>query len=234
MKEDKINVNVTDQHSELIIRHGEALPPEKRESVHLKGSIEAPAEFIAKRGAAINPLNTHVFIDRDKGKIKFVTNEESEFQTTVVGQLEIDKHFQAFRINNGDWSSAKELGEFLRRNRRFISNAEEGTKFINSLLKFKAKVEKEIERSTDNRGNNTDMVAQKVISEIPKVITLDMPIIKGLKKEKFKVEIFFDVRGASLSISLDSIEAEEIEEKLKETEIKKQLGAFEDYATIYV
>jgi hypothetical protein len=232
--EEKIQLSITDGGGEVVIRHGEALPMVKPIPIKIVGQIHAPAEYLAKRGKYLNRENTHLLIDEQNARIELVLLDNTELKGNVVGKMMVNPEYEAFRINKAEWDSPKELGEFLRKNRAYFTDREKMSELIMSLLNFKAKVEKELERSDDKRGNKRDLVEQRISTDVPSTFMLTMPLHKGGEPSKFEVELFFDVRDAGCKLSLQSIEAQEILRAEVQEAILQQLPAFEDYVTIHV
>lgn len=237
MSNEKENINIEvngNNMPEIIIRHGEAQPPVQFNSVCIAGSIESVAEYIKKRIGVIDREHTHITIDRENAIITLVDGEHHGLFVKVQGSMLKTKDFTGFKINKGVWDSPKELGEFLRRQKRWFVDKSVHAKLVESLLKFKATVNKEIEKIDNKRGSITDMVIQKVTTEIPERFVLELPIFKGCPPSKFEVEIFFDVRDAGCKISLDSIEAEEAAVNLVDQRINEQIPHFKPFVTVEI
>lgn len=220
--------------TELIIRHGEALPPTEPKAIYIEGQIGAPAEFIKKRSGVIDPTTTHVLISEQSACIALILSENNELHGKVVGKMLPNPDFTAFRINHGEWESPKALGEFLRKNRTYFSDDKDKfVKLVDSLTNFKARVEKELESSNDNRGNKRELVEQKISTQIPTAFIMAIPLHKYSDPACFEVEIYFDVRDAGCKITLQSIEAEELRRKEVIEAINEQLPYFEPYVTVF-
>ena len=231
---ENITIRYDGSQDELIIRQGDAPPIPERKAIRIDGLLEAPGEYVSKRKSMINPFLTHVTVERLKGKITLVTGDDDEFANTITGQLKANPALRDFRINGEAWASPADLGDFLRRGRRFFANKEQGGKLVESLATFKAKVSREIEKSNDKRGNYTDAVSQQVATEIPSTFDLEIPIFQGHDSVVFQVEIFFEIRDAGCRIYLQSIELDEIIESTTNSLIDEQLPIFQDYAILEI
>lgn len=236
MSSEQINVNLQTGlgNAELVIRHGEALLEIKPMPLKIEGQIGAPAEYLAKRAAFIDKQTSHVLINEVAGSITLVLNDNTELRSEVVGVMNLNPDFRLFKINHGEWESPKALGEHLRKNRTYFDDDKEKfVKLVDSLTNFKARVEKELESSNDNRGNKREMAEQKVSTAIPEKFTMSIPLHSGSDKSRFEVEIYFDIRDAGCKVTLQSIEAEELRRAEVEEAITAQLLAFAEIVTIY-
>lgn len=231
---ENIQINLAGSQSELVIRHGDAQPLPARRALTIRGLLHAPGEFVQKRKQVIDPATTHVTVDYEAAKIQLVTGEDTEYATTIVGSMAQNPYFAEFQINGAPWGSPQGLGEFLRRNRRFFADPTEAAKVIQSLTDFKAKVEREIEKADDKRGGKRDILTQKVTTEMPKGFVLEIPLFKGMPAARFLVEMFFDIRDAGCTVSLDSVEAMEASIAASKEAIDSELDHFNDYVTVVV
>ena len=74
-------------------------------------------------------------------------------------------------------------------------------------MSFRARVEKEIEKSDDRRGNTRDLKAQAVQSNLPESVTLKLPLFSG-EATSVLVAVEIDVNPDDLTLALVSPEAE--------------------------
>lgn len=235
MKKENVNIEISGENvAEINIRHGEAPPPLLYHAVGIHGSIESVAEYIKKRKDEIDTKRTHILIDRDNAKITLHDGEDHMLETVVTGKMIMTTDFDKFKINGTAWDSPKQLGEFLRRQKRWFVDKAIHAKLVDSLLKFKATVQREVEKSDNKRGATIDIVMQKVTTDIPERFLLEIPIFKGCKPTKFEVELFFDMRDAGCKINLDSLEADEAAAMIIDQRLNEQLPHFEPYVTVEV
>jgi hypothetical protein len=106
-------------------------------------------------------------------------------------------------------------------NRSVFENRDEAMKLVAELQNFKAKVDKEVELKSDNRGNTTNLRSQVVTSNIPKSFKVNLPIFKGQKSELIEVEVY--IRDHDLCCTLVSPEANDSIEMTRDAIIDKQL-----------
>lgn len=164
----------------------EIMPPVK---VAVLGLLDTPYKYLVKRVSEINSKSCHIWIDRHGRTINLVIDEHNEYQDQVSGGLSLNPEFLAFDINTGESRTTFELSDFIKMNRSFFDSKQDAIKLVSELRNFKAKVDKELELSDDNRGNKRLKMIQAVESNIPESFKLCMPIFKGQEKQTFEVEV---------------------------------------------
>lgn len=100
---------------------------------------------------------------------------------------------------------------------------------VSTLKNFKAKVNQDIERSKEENGSKVDNYSQVVDSNLPKSFKLNI-LFKGFVCEEIEVEIYADVDGRDVSLSLVSAGANEAIEEYKNKVIDEQLDAIRQIA----
>ena len=197
--------------NELIIRTGDAPEPFNPKPISVSGTIGSLQSYVETRSP--QPDTVRVEYSVDQGFVKLIDMEGTQHQYTVSGNLEIAKPFRAIL---GTHSDPTQLGDLLRKNRRYFTDQSEGAKLVAELKKFKANVEKQLEKVEDKRAGQYKTAVEKVVSSnLPEIIYFEMEIVKGQKAVKFLADIYVDVRDNGISITLESIEAEEFAEKIK-------------------
>jgi hypothetical protein len=88
---------------------------------------------------------------------------------------------------------------------------------VTLLQNFKGKVNKDLESSTDNRGNKKVDFVQAVESNLPEAFTLHLPLVKGMEPEDIKCEVYVD--PDDWSCQLISPDANDIVEKYRDEKI---------------
>jgi len=107
-------------------------------------------------------------------------------------------------------------------NRFFFSDKNTAMKLVSDLKNFKAKVDKEIEMSDNDRGNTRLLQSQVVDSNIPEAFDIVIPIFKGQPEQKFRVEINIDARN--FECSLISPDANDLINEVKSKLIGEQVS----------
>ncbi len=224
-----VNDNKPTQPSdkELVIRTGEAekiLYPTK---VALSGVISAPAEFYDKRKQLHNADRCHVVYNKKTAEIKLVVDENYPAQNyEVIGKISKNPDLEVFKINSTFTFTVKELMQILKFNRVFFADKDDNNKIVLALQNFKAKVEKTLEDSSNNRGNDAKISITKLEHELQESFMLEMPIFKGGENKKFRVEICVQASDGSVVVWLESRDLKDMEISLSAGMIEEQLVKF--------
>lgn len=237
MSENKINLVVPKDYNgkpiEVVLREGEApvaLDPKEPERVVINGTIDAPFRWLEKRVELINQKETNIIVNRDKMGLALTVDETSYYQTEINGILQPSKEMLEFGINTGkNWKPIK-LSRFLKMHRAFFTDKSQNMMLVSTLKSFKAKVNQDIERSKEENGSKVDNYSQVVDSNLPKSFKLNIPLFKGFANEEIEVEIYADVDGRDVSLSLVSAGANEAIEEYKNKVIDEQLDAIRQIA----
>ena len=237
MSENKINLVVPKDYNgkpiEVVLREGEApvaLDPKEQERVVINGTIDAPLRWLEKRVELINQKATNIIVNRDKMGMALTIDETSYYQTEINGILQASKETQEFGINvEKKWDPIK-LSKFIKMHRAFFTDKSQNMMLVSTLKNFKAKVNQDIERSKEENGSKVDNYSQVVDSNLPKSFKLNIPLFKGFACEEIEVEIYADVDGRDVSLSLVSAGANEAIEEYKNKVIDVQLDAIRQIA----
>ena len=237
MSENKINLVVPKDYNgkpiEVVLREGEApvaLDPKEPERVVINGTIDAPIRWLEKRVELINQKATNIIVNRDKMRMALTIDETSYYQTEINGILQASKEMQEFGINvEKKWEPIK-LSKFIKMHRAFFTDKSQNMMLVSTLKNFKAKVNQDIERSNEENGSKVDNYSQVVDSNLPKSFKLNIPLFKGFACEEIEVEIYADVDGRDVSLSLVSAGANEAIEEYKNKVIDVQLDAIRQIA----
>ena len=237
MSENKINLVVPKDYNgtpiEVVLREGEApvaLDPKEPERVNITGTIDAPFRWLEKRVELINQKSTNIIVNRDKMCLALTIDETNYYQTVIGGVLQASKEMLEFGINTDKkWEPIK-LSQFFKMHRAFFKDKSQNMVLVSTLKNFKAKVNQDIERSKEENGSKTDNYSQVVDSNLPKSFKLNIPLFKGFTCEEIEVEIYADVDGREVSLSLVSAGANEAIEEYKNKVIDEQIEAIKGVA----
>lgn len=94
-------------------------------------------------------------------------------------------------------------------------------KLVTELQNFRAKVDKEIEKSDNNRGDKRLLINQAVQSNLPEAFNLHIPIFKGTPKQTINVEVY--INPSDFSCTLVSAEANDLLEEMRDREMDSVL-----------
>lgn len=232
-KETLAEVDYNGAPIEVVLREGKApvaLDPKEPERVVINGTIDAPIRWLEKRVELINQKATNIIVNRDKMRIALTIDETSYYQTEINGILQASKEMQEFGINvEKKWEPIK-LSKFIKMHRAFFTDKSQNMMLVSTLKNFKAKVNQDIERSKEENGSKVDNYSQVVDSNLPKSFKLNIPLFKGFACEEIEVEIYADVDGRDVSLSLVSAGANEAIEEYKNKVIDVQLDAIRQIA----
>ena len=230
MSENKLNVVVPKDYNgtpiEVVLREGEApvvLDPKEPERVVISGTIDTPFRWLEKRIELINQKASNIIVNRDVRGIALTVDETNYYQSDIRGELKTSKEMMEFGINTEKkWEPIK-LSKFLKMHRAFFTDKSQNMMLVSTLKNFKAKVNQDIERSKEENGSKVDNYSQVVDSNLPKSFKLNIPLFKGFACEEIEVEIYADVDGRDVSLSLVSAGANEAIEEYKNKVIDEQL-----------
>ena len=192
MENVNIYTDVKEGSQALEILQGQALVRREPQSVDITGLIGSPYEYLAKRKDEIDPRNCHIIVDESSGLISLTIDEKSYYKDIIRGALKTNPDFEKFMINTSEARDTFELADFIKMYRRFFEDKNTAMELVSLLKNFKAKVNHQIEKSDNDRGNTRLLRDQVVDSNIPEAFDLVIPIFKGHPAEKFKVEISID------------------------------------------
>lgn len=237
MSENKLNVVVPKDYNgtpiEVVLREGEApelLEIKEPERVVISGTIDTPFRWLEKRIELINQKASNIIVNRDVMGIALTVDETNYYQSDIRGELKTSKEMMEFGINTEKkWEPIK-LSKFVKMHRAFFTDKSQNMMLVSTLKNFKAKVNQDIERSKEENGSKVDNYSQVVDSNLPKSFKLNIPLFKGFACEEIEVEIYADVDGRDVTLSLVSAGANEAIEEYKNKVIDEQLDAIRQIA----
>lgn len=237
MEAERVNVIVPENYSgapiEIIWRDGKAahqLDPKEPQPVNIIGTIESPLRWLEKRVELIDQKQSNITVNRDKMTISLVDKETDFYNNGIKGVLQPSKEMVEFGINTDKMWEPIKLSKFLKMHRAFFADKSENMMLVSTLKNFKAKVNQDIERSKEENGSKVDNYSQVVDYNLPKSFKLFIPLFKGFACEEIEVEIYADVDGRDVSLSLVSAGANEAIEEYKNKVIDEQLEAIRQIA----
>ena len=202
---------------EIIIREGKAVEVREPVKVNITGTIDAPARWLETRFDCLKEKTCYVIVNREGMTITLRCNENNHYGTVIMGVLEISPEIRKFRINEGHYITNFEMAELFKMNRSHFENKQEAMRIVSELQNFKAKVDKELENSNNNRGDRRMLVSQAVEHNLPEAFNLVLPIFKGTPKQTIQVEVY--VNPSDFTCTLVSPEANDLIEEMRDTEM---------------
>jgi hypothetical protein len=236
--EKELNINVTGETKELVIRSGDAAKIFNPEPIalDLKGTLEAPVAY-----AKVNEAN----IQKDKAVIKYSVAKSTitlevdpsyKYAAKVTGRLIDNPELAELSINGSKQFELHELRGKLKFLGGLFPSREAHAAKMAALEKIRVRVEKEFNNENDNKGNQSGSVNIK--TQIENGLTEDFylvaPIFLGAEPMKFKVEICLDASGGRVTCWLESVEMKEIREASLKDLLKEQTDWFEDKGYVVI
>ena len=230
METEKLNVVIPVGYDgtpiEIVLREGVAVKQiDDREpvTVGISGTIDAPFRWLQQRIGLIDQKRANIIISRDNIAINLCIDEENYYGQSIKGRLVTSSKLNEFGINcNKIWEPQK-LAQFFKMNRAFFKDKMANMQLVSDLKNFRAKVNQSIEQSKEENGSKTDNFSQIVDSNLPKSFKLSIPLFKGHQPEEIEVEIYAEVDGRDIRLSLVSPAAEELLENARNEVIDKQI-----------
>lgn len=223
MEKEQININVEAGVKTLEIRQGKAPELHTPQGINISGRLDTVSLFIANRKDTFHHLKAFVIICREKGIIELVINEDCQDESYIKGGILANPDLLKFCINQESSFTTHELANVFKMNRACFEKPEVAMNLSYELQNFKAKVEKEIEKLDDKRGNVRNLCAQVIESNIPESFRLSIPVYKGGDIETFAVEIL--IRADNYNCCLISPELNDIirnaQDRIFDAEIAK-------------
>lgn len=236
MKTEQIKINGL-TGNEIIFREGKARDEFIPKPMNISGIIDAPLRYIEKQWGSfpVDPSTRTtaqivylggITVNREAMTIILCVDPKGEAPDTVTGKLEFHEDFVKFSINSGEEHTTTALAELFKMNRSCFKEREVAMRLVKELRSFKAKVDKEVEKTSDDRANYTLHKSQAVDSNIPESFYLNVPIFKGQPAKTIQVEI--NINADSLNCSLISPEANDYIAEQKNMIIDEQITKIQE------
>ena len=237
MQNEKLQINFGENNgtAQLIIREGKAkeiLPELAPIKTDITGLITAPAEFLRKRQldkTQIDPMHTHVLVDRDDNSIVLVMQDDDPYNRGfVIGRLYPSIKFRQFGINEAKGWEPNALGQFFKMNRAFFQDKAANMALVAQLKNFEATINSKLEKQQNEKGDFKDSYSGTVMSNLPDAFNLTIPIFSGMEPETIEVEFYATINGREVQLQLVSPGAEQLIQELRDQIIDDQIKAICD------
>lgn len=238
MEDKAINITVTgDKENPIItVLEGEYKHPvetHKLKSLVIGGGIETVSHFLASKAALITKDKILIVVDTEKGVITGFTDFDNDFSHKVQGSLIPNKDILDLAINQGKNYSLKELISALKFKKTKFSNEAEFIKLISELQKFNMKVDLEINKSNDQKGNINDSFVQSIKHDLKLDFTMKVPVYKDGPVQQFKVEIQIEVTGTrTCAFFMESYDLNDIQITEKERVLNEEIEKLKEFTII--
>lgn len=220
----------------LVVLEGKAPEQHNNKCIDISGTISAPASFIAGRISDFEvSTNHHCMVSKTDGVITLVLNEQSSTDKyTITGTIKIGKKFLALGINNDKVNySPEELANKLKLLRSMFTSNMEHASICSTLRNLKAKINADIEKANDRKGNITENFRVALESNMPDSIKLKLPLLEGEEPFEIEVNVVLELDGGSLiKCSLESIDAAELIEEQFKLRVEQEVEKLKEFVTI--
>ena len=235
MQDDKFNLTISGDTVTILKGDAPVQYPEFGNAVKYEGTLKMPNEILSKN------LKEHIsysilLVNKPKRQLELIVRHGWINSEHYSGQLRFSKIFEEFGINTGQSRTTHELADFIKMNRSYFETKDKAMHLVKVLKSFKAKVNKEVESSDDNRGNKKILLDQAVDSNIPDAFKVNIPVFEYHDKELIEIEIYID--SSDLSCQLISPEARDyvndVSDNLIDAEVAVIKESFPDLIVIEV
>lgn len=211
---------------ELNVRIGDLPITYGPQALTFDGTIDAPLRWLRKRADALNPKECFVVSNRENMMIVLIIREKAKDCDKIHGILQISPEMKRFDINGKNRFSNFDMARLFKMNRSFFETKAKAMELVTTLQNFKAKIDKEMEKCENGKGDRRLLLNQTVQSNLPDSFTLNIPIFKGRPKEKILVEV--DIDPDDFSCALISPDAADRIEELKNDLMDEVLHSIEE------
>lgn len=199
--------------------------------ISLEGAICSPRRFCEVR--KFERTKSHAMVSLSRGEIVLVVDEQgTNDKYTVTGRVRIAKEFEDLGINAEREYTPEGLAKKLKLKRSIFANKTEHAETIAVLRNLKAKVNQDIEKAKDDKGNLTDAMTQSVESNCPDSIKVKIPLIEGGEPASIELLIVLEVDNGKIICFLESIDAAELIEEFRTEAVAKEVEAIKDLTTV--
>jgi hypothetical protein len=229
--------NIADGVKELIIRRGDVLPPDpKPVPLKISGLLINPYQYLSSRRHLIPKDKSNLVVNKNEGSLTFTIDDKDTLKDVITGKLTLSKSFERFGINEAKYWTDKELAAFFRKTKYFFTDSGVHATVVAALMNFQAKVNTNIEKNADMKGNMKLAFERTVNSNVPESFFINVPIFEGYPAIKLEVFIGAEATNSDVKFFLESAAIYEIVEKEKEAIISEQIAHFAEFgcAILYV
>ena len=236
MENEKLNIFTEGDKVTILKGIAPVQYPEFGQSFEYEGTLQMINEILSKSIQSAISCDYILSINKPKRKMNLVARPGYPDSQHYSGQLRFSNIFQEFGINTGQSRTTHELADFIKMNRSYFETKDKAMHLVKVLKSFKAKVNKEVESSDDNRGNKKILMDQAVDSNIPDAFKVNIPVFEYYGKELIEIEIYID--SSDLSCQLISPEARDyvndVSDNLIDAEVAVIKESFPDLRVIEV
>lgn len=243
MADIQLHLNETPE-GDFVIRQGKAADEVLPVKIELKGDIHSVSNFLSVRmgdagiGREFQEVNLSEAIVKVNKKDRTITLDltpNNPYSTVITAKLELSDELLSFGISTG--SGGKEytreaLVKMLRFSKIYFPDKERHEELLNAYMAFKATTQAEINQASDNKGNKAMSFVKDVKTNLPTEFILFLPVFKGERRQRFRVEICYDVTDGGARFWFESVELAEMMQEQQENIFDEELKACEGFVII--
>lgn len=218
-----LNVKIEGDGKTLTVLQGEALTPKEPEVLNIVGHIDTVKNFLEGKKDLFPADKVLIIVEEERGNIQMLTDFDNPYGHQIEGRLILLESLQELKINQGATYGLKDLISALKFKRLMFADEGVFNKIIQNLMSFNAKIETEIIKANDNKGNLNDSVIMKAQTNLELNFTLKTPIWKGGAVKTFRVEVMFEIRDRNTSFWMESYEMNDLMKEERSTLLDEQV-----------
>lgn len=236
----KLELQVTNEGKEIIIREGHAPVLKEPEIIALAGDIKSVSSFLKIRktdsiGEGFQEVNTDravVLVDKAAMTIELLLDPQNHYGASVTAKLEFSDELKKWAINVAKTWKLNELTKHIRFNRIDFDDYEKHEMLLKAYQSFNFKTYIESVQEADQRGNKKNSFEKKVETGLPADFVLNIPIFKGQESQRFHVEICLETTEGAANFWFESVELNELVKTQKDIIFNEQLKHCEGFVII--
>ena len=195
MENDKINLHLLEGQTELVIRHGDALPVSLPKNVSIVGTISAVAEWVKKRKDAIMAASDkcHITISKENPCIFL-----NMFEDRVHGSVCIESRM-LHSDNIKRWEDKEydipTMARMLRKYQSDFSQADQAKLLLEQISTFSANIGRKLEDHDDKKGNIRKVFDQTLKTNVMSTIEVSIPFFTGTPNQFCEAEVLVHLQN---------------------------------------
>lgn len=236
---ENLHVKIENAGNELVIREGDALPLLQPVRIELKGNILSVAEFLTKRAAAseglqtVNAATTVVIVNREEGILFLNLDPNNPLGTTVLGKLEQATELNKWHINEEKTFTREQLIKLFKFAQLEFRDTSKYQEIMKAYQSLNISASSKLQQESDTRGNKNQLFQKQIDSStIPTEFVLSVPVFKGFPPVDFRVEICLEATDQSVRFWFESVELDSFIKTQRDLIFDKQLESCKDFVII--
>lgn len=238
METEKVNITVSGdkENPTVTILKGEYKHPEEKhklKSLAIAGSISTVSHFLETKKELITKNKVLIIVDTEKGIVSAQTDFDNSLGHKVQGQINDNQDILDLGINQEKSYGLKQLISALKFKKTKFAREEEFTKLINDLMSFNMKVDLEINKQNDQKGQINDSFVQNLKSNLKLDFLMNVPVFKDGEKKQFKVEILIELKDTrTTAFFMESYELNDLQILERERLLNEELDKLSEYTIV--